>query len=218
MKKTDLRRYSKQPLRRERGIVLFIALVVLVAMTLAGLAMFRQVGTGLTIAGNLAFKENATSVGDLGFESARTWLQAQSPLALQADDVPDGYCSNWQTDLSPVIATRFDPTTYDWLGSGGCANNSGSKQVTPDDGIGDGTGNEVRYVIHRMCSKAGATNDATPPAQQCATVTAAGAGGSQAGAAYGAQALTNTVQPYFRITVRVKGPRNTYSYIQTIMY
>jgi len=60
--------------RRQRGVVLFIALIVLVAMTLAGIAMFRQIGAGVIIAGNTAFKENATSVGDLGIEGARGWL------------------------------------------------------------------------------------------------------------------------------------------------
>ena len=42
--------------------------------------------TGVIVAGNLAFKQNATSVGDLGLEAARAWLVAQgssgAPLLL----------------------------------------------------------------------------------------------------------------------------------------
>ena len=55
-------------MRREQGVVLFIALIVLVAMSLAGIALMRSVDTGILIAGNLGFRQNATHVGDLGIE------------------------------------------------------------------------------------------------------------------------------------------------------
>ena len=188
-------RHPGAPLRAQRGVVLFIALVVLVAMTLAGLAMFRQVGTGVTIAGNLAFKANATSVADMGVESGRTWLMAQGGATLQSDLVP-GYYSSWQA--------AFNPATFDWTNN--------ATLVTADDG----TGNEVRYVVHRMCKTAGLTvND---PNQQCVTIGSAAAGGSRGGGGYGLQALSNTTQPFFRVTVRTAGPRNTVSYVQAIMY
>ena len=48
----------------QQGVVLFVALIVLIIMTLAGLALLRQMGAGTSIAGNIAFKENATSVAD----------------------------------------------------------------------------------------------------------------------------------------------------------
>ncbi len=41
---------------RQGGAILFIALIVLVAMTLAGIAMWRSVDTALGIAGNMAFR------------------------------------------------------------------------------------------------------------------------------------------------------------------
>ena len=196
MNESRLRRpHPGSPLRAQRGVVLFIALVVMVAMTLAGIAMFRQVGTGVTIAGNLAFKANATSVGDMGIEAGRTWLMAQGAATLQSDLAPS-YYSSWQA--------AFNPATFDWTNN--------ATLVTTDDG----TGNEVRYVVHRMCRNAGLTvND---PAQQCVTIGSAAAGGSKGGAGYGGQALSNTTQPLFRVTVRTAGPRNTVSYVQAIMY
>jgi len=48
----------------QHGVVLFVALIVLIIMTLAGLALLRQMGVGTSIAGNVAFKENATSVAE----------------------------------------------------------------------------------------------------------------------------------------------------------
>ena len=38
----------------QSGVVLFIALIVLVAMTLAGIAIMRSVDTGVAISGNVA--------------------------------------------------------------------------------------------------------------------------------------------------------------------
>jgi Tfp pilus assembly protein PilX len=50
--------------------VLFIALIVLVAMTLAGIAIMRSVDTATLIAGNLAFKQGTVQSSDNGVEQA----------------------------------------------------------------------------------------------------------------------------------------------------
>ena len=42
--------------RAERGVVLFIALIMLVAMTLTGLALSHSVTTSVLVAGNLGFR------------------------------------------------------------------------------------------------------------------------------------------------------------------
>lgn len=202
-----LRRPGLPPQRRQRGVVLFISLIILVAMTLAGIAMFRQVGTGVIIAGNLAFKENATAVGDLGIEGARAWLIAQSSATLDFDQAPAYYSCALPLppgSIAPVCAQlTFDAATYDW---------TNSVQQTADDG----TGNRVRYVIHRLCSDANAS--VNTGAQACVTLGSTGSGGSKGGGGYGVLPLANTVQPYFRVTARVDGPRNTLSFVQMIMY
>ncbi|MCE3000272.1 MAG: hypothetical protein LW892_10630, partial [Betaproteobacteria bacterium] len=54
----------------ERGVVLFTALIVLVAMTLAGIALMRRVDSGTLIAANQAFRQAATHIADLGIEAA----------------------------------------------------------------------------------------------------------------------------------------------------
>ena len=66
------------PQRSQRGVVIFIALIVLVAMTLAGIAMMRSSGSAMLTAGNLGFRQNATASGDLGLETARTWLSPRA--------------------------------------------------------------------------------------------------------------------------------------------
>jgi hypothetical protein len=103
-----------------------------------------------------------------------------------------------------VWDNTFDPTTYDWAAAGNFV------QATEDDG----TGNEIRYVVHRMCSLAGAIDVA---GQQCVLAQPLNAGGS-----YQVSGLTAGVGvskiPYYRITARVQGPRNTLSYVQVMVY
>ena len=57
-------------LARQRGISLMMSMIVLVALTLAGIALMRSVDTTTIIAGNLAFQQAATNSGDTGIETA----------------------------------------------------------------------------------------------------------------------------------------------------
>ena len=193
--------------RKERGIVLVIALILLVAMTLTGIALLRQIGTGVIVAANLTFRQAAAVSSDRGGESARAWLVAQGATTLQA--AAAGYYPAWCHDGVVAAttncngATDFNPATFNWTNN--------AVLETADDGAG----NEVRWVIHRLCDTQGALNVAN---QRCVTIGSTSAGGSKAAATYGTQALTNTSQPYFRVTSRVRGPRNNLVYTQTIMY
>lgn len=178
---------------------MIIALVVLVAMSLAGLALLRNMSTGVAIAGNVAFKQNATSVGDLGLEAARLWLiteGAKPGELLNEDNTGQGYSASW--------STGFNPLTYDWSG--------GVHKVHTDD---DGTGNRVVYVIHRLCSQSGTLSAA---GQQCVIPTGEVEKGSGGGGASGPGVSAAIKRPYFRVTTRVEGPRGTVSYVQMVMY
>ena len=180
-----------RPYRGQRGVVLFVSLIVLVAMTLAGLAVMRSVDTNILIAGNLAFRNATVSASDAGLESARNWLAAQTAGGLINDQLP-GYYANWQD--------TFNPTTFDW---------------TQGLLVGyDGNGNEVRYIAHRMCAESTKTVDGT----DCYKVTSASSGSTKGGGAYGQTPLSGGSLPYFRVTARVMGPRNTVSYTQAFIY
>ena len=51
---------------RQGGVVLMIALIILVALTLGGIALVRSVDTTNLISGNLAFQQAATRAGEAG--------------------------------------------------------------------------------------------------------------------------------------------------------
>ena len=67
--------------RRERGVVLFIALLVMVALSLAGVALLRSADTATTVAGNLAFKQSAAAAVDRSIEQAVQALFDPQPVA-----------------------------------------------------------------------------------------------------------------------------------------
>jgi type IV pilus assembly protein PilX len=183
--------------RAQQGAVLFIALIVLVAMSLAGLALMRGVDTGVLIANNLAFKQSATMAGDLGVEAARTWLLANAGATLQNDQPGvangNGYWSTSQDSLDLINA-------YDWT----TAVNVGT----------DAAGNQVSYVIQRLCDASGPTTAANCLKSSSSTAAAS----SKGGATYGTYAISAPTDAYYRVTVRVIGPRNTVSFVQATMY
>ena len=186
---------SREPrsARGQGGVVLIVALIVLVVMTLAGLAMMRQVGAGLSIAGNIAFKENSTSVADAGTEAARTWLVAKTPFELKSSIDAQGYISTWGTSV--------DPTTFDWTKSLSMA------------GVDAGT--TVSYIVHRLCEKPDLMP--TDPGQHCSDYVSGKSGQSRSGASYNNTSPTEPPTPFYRVTTRVNGPRNTTSYTQVLL-
>lgn len=184
-------RSVRAPRSAQRGVVLFIALIVLVAMTLAGLGMMRSVDTNNLIAGNLAFKNAAASAGDAAIEAARAWLTTKTPGQLETDQA--GYFANWQPS--------FDPKTFDWLGS--------STLVGTDI-----NGDTIYYVAHRMCNESAKSIDAT----DCTKVSTVSVGSTKGGGSYGSSPLAGTSLVFYRITARIEGPKFTVSYIQAFVY
>lgn len=180
----------------QKGIVLVIALVVLVAMTLAAIALSRSVDITTQIAGNLAYRQSGVQAADAAVEIARDWLIGRDASALNADIGPSYYA--WMDGGGSGSPTKFDPTTIDW------SNKSGAPK--------DAAGNTAAYVIHRMCKASGSV----------ATTSCFGLSPdstSQDGHDAGAAEISSSAYfPYYRITVRVIGPKNTVTYVQAVIY
>ena len=184
--------------RRQRGAVLFIALIVLVAMTLAGIAIMRSVDTTTLIAGNLAFKQGTIQSSDNGVEDGFQWLIANR-ATLANDNLAKGYYS-----ARPAGSLDWsDPQTW-------------TSAVTVGT---DAAGNTVSYLIHRMCTLGAAGYNAAN--QQCALdAPAVGTPPPPAtGDSFtvGAPGFLQDPKVYYRITVRTQGPRNTVSFVQAMV-
>jgi type IV pilus assembly protein PilX len=212
--------------RRDQGFVLFMTLVMLVILTLSGLAMMQMMGAGVTAAGNIAFRQASVRYADLALEDARVWLQGQVATYLH-DDHPDdhGYMA-WVQQSHPAAATDFDPQTHDWTNT----NLAHLYSASPDpdlDGDGDPTtfsGYRIYYVIHRLavgheaCSVPG-TGCMIPPTVSGGGGTVVAPGTTQiAGTGYTPPILGTTGNVYYRITAKVVGPRHNTAYVQAIMH
>ncbi len=175
--------------------MLYVALVVMVIMMLAGVSLLRSAGMGQGVAGNVAFKQNATSAGEMGVTDAMGYVGKATALDKEKDQEANGYFATWDE--------AFDYKTFAW-------DTSKFVQVSTRD---DGNGDKVRYVVHRLCKNVGslAGND-------CVSVmdsTTLGLGGGGASGASGIAAAPPA--PYFRVTSRIDGPRGTVSYTQVIV-
>lgn len=204
---------------RQRGVVLFFTLIALVVMSLAALALIRSVDTGSMIAGNLAFKQSATTGAEAGIETGVTWLQVTQAanLALNVlndpahpfnnDDAANGYYSSFDPDLSMLDSSAAK--YIDWEG--------GADNVLVGT---DKAGNEIRYVIQRLCRVANTVP--TAPDADCLYAADTTDMGSQAVPL--PSEICNTADcpvlgetPQYVITVRIQGPRGTESFVQNFV-
>jgi Tfp pilus assembly protein PilX len=185
---------------RQHGVALPIALIVLAAMVLAAVSLVRSVDTATMVAGNLTFKQRATHAGDEGIRQAFLWLRntaMNNPASLNNTDIGSGYYSTQHAD-----DPNWNPAT-NWPAAG-------AVMLAEDAG-----GNRVSYVIHRLCTLPGVSYNA--PNQQCATYTGSSAASSGGSQSVDAPEFIGVVYVYYRVTARIEGPRNTVSYVQSLM-
>lgn len=182
-------------LRRQQGAVLMIVLVALIAMLISVIALSRSMDTHQMVAGNLAFRNSAVHSTDAGVQGAVTWLQSTIGSAQLNTNAPQrGY-------FAQIAEPNWDDEAL-WNQCGGC-------RIAADD-----AGNRVDWIVHRMCSAQGNPNDAGVSCSLLTSGSAAASGGSYVSDATN---FTGNARNYYRITVRVQGPRNTNALIQTFV-
>lgn len=204
-------------LQAQKGVVLFFALIALVAMSLAAAALIRSVDTGVLIAGNLAFKQSATISGDSGLVSASDWIVANG-ANLNTTSAANGYYAT-SADFSgtlPNSGLTAAESTSAW--TSGNAWTDATSRLAVGNGIVNGTdavGNTIRYVIQRMCRNTGA-----PASDHCLMGETSAEGNTQGdlGDSFLDALQNNASSPMYRVTARVAGPRNTVSFIQTYVF
>lgn len=189
---------------RQRGAVLLYALIAMVIMTLSGVALVRGMGGALAIGGDFALRRDMVNQGELGVAAAKAQFLAGNLLATEAErETAVIKAANYSavtlaTDANGIPIALLDDTTFATVGS--AADIAGNKQLT------------IRYVIDRQCSSSGAPSSSTCMAFQAPCKPGAvGCGGNQQLASGAAR----PVQAVYRITVRVIGPKNALTFLQT---
>ena len=211
---------TPRPMRANcRGAGLVVALVVLVVMSLGALALVRAVASGLLVAGNFAFREAAVLAAESGSESAISWLSERAATTDLLSDQPEaGYYASLPVGLSLSGQSNTSTSaTIDW-DDDQCAARTGIRCFTAGPALPiDAAGHRVRYVIHRLCRTAGSSDAA---ANSCLLFRSAQGGSSNRGQlSYGAsKRFQSSDTVYYRITVHVRGPRNTTAFFQTLVH
>ena len=207
MNRNTLNCFACRP-RAERGTVLIIALIVLVAMTLAGIATMRSVDTATLMAGNIAFRQSAVSAADQGIQAGYAWVSTNFtiPGGLDDDNLAAGYSSN---------APPIEPN---WLGSAAW---TGAFQL--NGGAPDAAGNYVWYKIERMCPvKACPANDSTCTggANICGSTPDTGALSKEGQDHFRptrSGAFSKPPAVHYRVTAKAEGPRKSISIVQVML-
>jgi type IV pilus assembly protein PilX len=192
---------------RQHGVVLFVALIVMVAMSLAAIALIRSVDTTNAIVGNLAFRLASILPANGSVEQAAAALfsdQALGGVANIVDKNSDLAAENYSAHRVAGEDARGIPAVLQKKSTASTL----VKKFDAQDSSSATTDTQVTYLIERMCLAAGA-----PTTGNCDLVPPKGNPGNTLG---DAEAGPTSV-PFYRVTVRVDGPKNTASFVQAML-
>ena len=174
--------------RRQSGIALPVMLIMLTVMLISSIYLLRSTTSTTLTTANLAYNSSLSKAADLGIHTAYNWLSTVDHSTLINDIPASGYVSRLQNWDLLVTDSAF------WTGS---------------TTITDTAGNQIEYVIHRLCTlqglNAGEGNQTclqTSAKSNVSTPAPLGTSLSQDAPAYAASA-----ELHYLITARIQGAR-----------
>ncbi|NMG73191.1 pilus assembly PilX family protein [Aromatoleum diolicum] len=183
--------------KRQSGVVLIIALIVLALMSYAAASVIRSTDTGTLVAGNLAFRQATMHASDIALDQA--W----------EDLVPGSYASrsnyfSTQQTASPNFssaATIAADGVWD-TAAVPCMDERGKTvDCTADTG-----GFRIQYVIERQCDSSPDLGSADSIKARC-----------NLDPATAAKTAPDELGIYFRVITRARGPRGTVNYYEAMI-
>lgn len=204
-----------KPMRRrsrQQGFSLVMTLIMLVIILLSSLGMMMAMRGGVSTAGNIAFRQAAVRSADVAGQEGLQWVSTQlgvDTTALNTTNTganPGYYAIFNEADATCTTTTAFTPQSYDFANPA-CAMVHGSSV----------SGYTLYYVIHRMAAAAGSC-----PAAGCTGPLESA--NNNPGCSHDPDmpdycGLASTrLHVYYRITIKVSGPRHNSRYIQTFVY
>jgi len=195
--------------RHQQGVALFVALIGMVLLSLAGIALVRSIDTTTSVASNIAFRQGSIGPVNQAIEEAIDKLFKSKTIALQnVNNKALGYYALLQPGEKPNGVP--DVLAGDYATMSAKYSAAGLPAVVADPV----TLMEVRSVIERVCSSAAAAPwpvtigscDTLPPKV------------SPAGTDNKYKPIPLPPIPNFRVTVRVDLPNsNTVSHAQAFL-
>lgn len=184
---------------RQRGVIMVIALITLAVLLVGAAITMRSMNATLSSVGNFGFKRDMANRAELGIRAATTALQSGVLSGNGARDVNNAAAnysaSMLASDPSGIPLAMLNLNSPSDINGQGSA---GNEIVIANEGL------RIVYLIDRFCATAGVFSQANCLVQGSLTL-----GGSNG------KPLLIPPQPTYRITVRVTGPRNAYSFFQS---
>lgn len=178
---------TPQAVRAQRGMTMLVVLVLLSVMLLGGVALARMTEAGTLASGNTAYREAAVQASEVGLNTAFARIRAD--LADEETAQAGWYWTSAQAaDANGIPNLDFDAAPTLEVGA-----------------------YRVAYVAERMCEGAMPVTD---PLRQCLLkqepqdVESKNAGKEE---------LDPPNSRQFRVTVRVTGPKDTRSWVQSLI-
>jgi len=181
--------------QNQRGAVLFVTLIVLIVLILAGVAVVRSMETSSQIAGNTAFRQATMQAADRAIVDARNALHQRIVIDKAGNTgVANRYLNTRSANVSDFGA-RGIPTAINWINvtctkvdgtNGDCAANNGDYRF--------------QYVIERQCSANPVLTNVSDVKAKCAYEMTGGA-----------------VEVRYRVYIRAQGPRGTESFYEVML-
>jgi len=181
----------------QRGAVLIVALVALILLSLSAVVLVRAIQDGGMFAGNLALRQAATQAAEVGLERAIQVVQGRTNR-FDADDAARGYYARVVS-----FAAGAMPPAVRWVNQP-CFDLEGQAVACGLAGV-----YHYQFVVERLCDAA----PVTAPQDQCI-----GGGPVDTGSKKSSAPAPLTLASFhFRITVRVRGPRDVMSVVQSVV-
>ena len=192
-----VRAARRRSLRPQRGAVLFVVLMVLSLLLLAGLGVMRTVDTGNVIAGNYSFKQAAVQASDRAVTDA---MNSLAGIVVTSGGNLDRANRYFQLRQSALDSRGF-PGAINW-NNVACADQIGQSISNCSADVGN---YRVQYVIERLCS-------AQPTLDNLQSL--------RANCEYEASStvlVPSDLALRYRVLVRVRGPRNSEGWFEAVV-
>jgi Tfp pilus assembly protein PilX len=187
---------NSSPPHGERGVILIYALIVLLILTIGGVALVRSMNSSLITAGNLAFRRDLVNQGEQAVANVLQAIQTGTISDTTADLASANYSSTMlDTNGQGVPNVLFSPdATF-------------QATWTAPDVTGATNDVQIRYIIDRLCN-------ATGPSSSTNCVQYVGA--PKGRELKGGGVITPPSATVYRVSVRVtQTGRSTQVFLQT---
>lgn len=186
--------------RAQRGVIMVIALITLAVLLIGAAVAMRSMNVTLTSVGNFGFKRDMANRAEQAIRAAAASLD-QGALSTDVLRQTSNPALNYSAVMLPADASGIPTAMLNVGGTPATMNGLGNAAleiVVPADSV------RVHYLIDRLCTTQGAYN-----ATNCLVAATVPLGG------YSASVPKPKPQVTYRITVRVMGPHDAFSFFQS---